>query len=201
MDKSKLYFVEEDHKYYYDGILIPSVTQVLKHSGYIDYSFVSEKYMNRGTAVHAITELVDQGINDYSLIAPEIVPFVSAYELFIAEMKPVYTDTESIVLGQIDSMLYAGTVDRVILENGAKRILDIKTGFFAKWHPMQIVAYMIAEGLNDGLDLYLLNSGEYKIRPITEVDKYKKLFTSALYKFWYDHKREWNKISKEIVSV
>jgi hypothetical protein len=199
---NKFYYDDDLHEYYYDGLQIPSVTQVLQHSRYIDYSFVSDKYRNRGSFIHAITELVDCGIDDYSVIPAELIPFVSAYELFIAEQNPIYKETETPHIGEINGLLFGGTPDRLCKEScGDMSILDIKTGHYTKWHPVQLAAYSkLYTNIGQFYNIYLMNNGDYRIKAFSPliIAESIEIFKAALYKWWFDHKREWNKLNKII---
>lgn len=201
MEKSKLFFIEETHQYFYDGVPIPGVHEIMDHSGFIDTEYIAPEYMDRGTFIHAITELIDIGITDYSIIPGEWVAFVCAYEMFLADHEIEVIESEELVCKQIDNMLWAGRKDRKIIIDGKKTNLDIKTGYFAKWHPMQLFAYLDDEEQSG--DLYLTKSGEYKLRICKPVEmlQAEKLFNSALYKYWYDHKRNWNQLTKVLKEI
>jgi hypothetical protein len=95
------YFDEESHTFMIDKYVIPSVSKILAHSGICPpMDFVPQHYANRGSFVHAITEMVDQGICDYSTIPAEWLGYVSAYELFVEEMKPEIIESEKQVFNE-----------------------------------------------------------------------------------------------------
>ena len=124
-----LTFNEADHKYYLNGIPVPSVTQAL--SVIVDFSMVRPEVLEnariRGQAVHLATELDDQGTLDESSLAPVLVPYLDAWRLFRQQTGFVPENIEERVYNS--KHLYAGTLDRIgtLEKRFAKRVLiDIK---------------------------------------------------------------------------
>ena len=196
MDKRKLYYIEETHAYYYDGVKIPSVTQILREAGYTDTDFIPSEFADRGTFIHAITELADMQIIDYSIIPGEWVSFVHAYEEFLADKRPSIVETEELVLRELNGRVYAGRRDRLLDISGVYYGADYKTGNYAKWHPLQLVAYF---GTTMQLaDLYLKKNGDYKFRVLGDEEKKEsiEIFEAALISYWYNHKRDWAALKK-----
>ena len=162
-----LTFDAGNHEYKVDGVIVPSVTQIIN-------SVAAERWENidadkleyacqRGTAVHLITELHDLGTLDESSVDPKLQGYVSAYKAFLADIKPSWGLIEHKTYS--DMPRYAGTVDRFGTVNGKKAVLDIKTGVKSKYTGLQLAAYahMIGEKKAKRYGLYLGGDGKYSL--------------------------------------
>lgn len=116
-----LEFSEASHTYLLDGIIVPSVTQVLFRKFPEEYARVSQETLaaaaERGTAVHKSIENYCKGQDDGS----EAVWDFKRLEKR-AELKPIYNEIPVIIDGRI-----AGRVDMVATIQGEKAVADIKT--------------------------------------------------------------------------
>jgi hypothetical protein len=139
-----LTFNEDTHTYWWNGIRIPSVTEIMKVTGIskgfsgID-PYVLDRARRRGSAVHEITEILDRGLEpDMSMVDEDIYDdvcnMVDAWEKYKDERGIVITSIEKPVYYQdltiSDIPLYAGTIDRTLEADspfGIHSILDIKT--------------------------------------------------------------------------
>lgn len=72
-----------------DGVRWPSVTQLLKEFGIVDFTGVPDSILEKkrilGTRVHAATVLVDNGTLDeehFNTSFPECIPYLEAYRKF-----------------------------------------------------------------------------------------------------------------------
>jgi hypothetical protein len=131
------------HTYRVDGRVIPSVTQILKATGYINDRWYTPGSAERGTQIHAETALIDHGfmqIDDYK--NTQYYNYLLAWEKFKKEIgignffyieKPLYSKRYD----------FCGTIDRVVKTITGTFILDIKTGVKNKSHELQLNAYRI----------------------------------------------------------
>lgn len=159
-----LTFDEAKHIYSFNGVQVPSVTQILTEAGFIDGRWYTEESRMRGTAVHAGCQFLDEGDLDMESLHPEIVPYVQAYELFKKESGFVVEHIEKRVYSA--TYQYAGTLDRTGELNGQDVILDIKTGQIQSWCGLQLSGYNIALGLDlHRFGLQLKDNGKYKLIP------------------------------------
>ncbi|MBP2635014.1 MAG: hypothetical protein H6Q72_921 [Firmicutes bacterium] len=123
-----LEFNEELHQYTDNGIVIPSVTQILQFSGLTpDFSMVKpadlEWKANLGTQVHAATALDDEdNLGGYDT---QINGYIEAWRRFKAECDFVPQVAEQRVYSK--KYGYAGTLDRIGKLGGVDTLLDIKT--------------------------------------------------------------------------
>ena len=163
-----LEFEPNSHTYTLDGIVIPSVSEVLRFASKELYSSTSAQAMeiaaDRGTRVHAATEALDRtGRAD---IDPDIEPYVRAYAKFLKDNKVNWLYTEAPIYGMTRD--YAGTIDRFGFLNGETVLLDIKTtktitARHKKLYAAQLTAY--SHGCV-GKDRYILNNEHAPIQKL-----------------------------------
>jgi hypothetical protein len=187
-----LRFDPEKHIYYIDDKQEFSVTQVMDDVRIIDPTWYTEESRERGSLVHKITELLDQGVLDWDSVDPALEPYIQAYETFLSDYMPEYDYIEKRVYDPI--CRFAGTLDRAGRFHGKKHfILDIKTGQIQEWTRLQTAAYQYCLAKEDPkyshtklvprYGLQLNNDGTYnfdnKYHPSTFADDI-KTFKSAL---------------------
>jgi hypothetical protein len=134
-------FNAETHTYVMDGTTIPSVTQVLKRAGIIDYSAVDSVALSmaraRGTAVHAA--IAAGGINTTD---PSIEGFLNAWRRFTGAVRFKVVHHERMVYSALHQ--YAGTFDVFGLMHNRPALIDVKTGSSPLWAGLQLAAYQLA---------------------------------------------------------
>ena len=166
-------FNEERHEYSVDGVVVPSVTQILKPLT-VDTVEKAKPWLrdiaaDRGTRIHQATMLMDYG--EEVEADHDIVGYLKAYQRFLDDYNPKWEGIETLVYH--DGLRYAGTIDRYGLIDGEKVVLDIKTGSYNK-HIMsaQLGAYVSALRKFNGFaaanayDLMLSKYGTYQLKPI-----------------------------------
>jgi hypothetical protein len=121
-----LTFDAASHTYRADGVVRPSVTQVLQKLH--DFSMVPEAVLiaaqERGTAVHKLCEFHDQSDLDPASIG-DYWPYLDAWINFCADHKAEWTHIEH--MGYSERYGYAGQWDRYGRLKGVPAIVDIKT--------------------------------------------------------------------------
>ena len=140
-----LTFDPVEHRYEWNGCVVPSITQVLRsvlgdpflhvHPAALEYA------RQRGTAVHKACELDDAGQLDERSVAPEIAGYVRAWREFrrafpfkvIASERPLYSSANG----------YAGTPDRIVAAFGFRAVVEIKTGLPGIFADLQTAAQAI----------------------------------------------------------
>jgi hypothetical protein len=131
-----LVFDEAAHVYTLNGRRLPNVTGVLEVLG--GYEGVPADVMaaaaRRGTYVHKACELHAWGMLDWSSVLAPYLPYVEAFDKFLAEsgFEPEYVE-ERVFHREL---LYAGTIDLIgvlppqVRQRRARRVLiDLKTTF------------------------------------------------------------------------
>ena len=121
-----LEFFPESHTYLYDGIMLPSVTQILGVKYKNDYASVPPAVLNnaaqRGTAVHkAIENFNVSGYDDGSEVVRNFKFLQKQYgfEVLDSELP--------IVIFKDDMPIACGRLDMTMLIDGQTGIADIKT--------------------------------------------------------------------------
>ena len=179
--KQELEFDRESHTYTVDGVVYPSVTQVLMDVGLIDTTWFRKGSDERGTRVHWICEQADKDTGGMRLFLDESLeeyePYLDAWEDF--------KEKSGFVVSQIELPLYsktlgiAGTLDRVGFLNDKLTILDIKSGVKQKWHGLQVAGYkmILRRALNqcgypvELRSVYIKKTGKWTMENYTE-DRY-----------------------------
>lgn len=121
-------FVYDDaeHIYRLRGTVIPSITQVLKLTGFIDDTYFSEWYAKRGTNVHLACQYLIEGDLDMGSVDESIRPRVERFEKFLSERKPQLIFAEVPLVNRI--FRFAGTEDLFVNLDGVLSLIEIKSG-------------------------------------------------------------------------
>ena len=122
-----LTFNEDEHKYYWNGVTVPGVTNLLaplNNFGAVPRDVLAAACF-RGTAVHSCCELDDIGELDESTVDAEWLPYLDAWRLFRFEHVAEWELIESRVYHK--TLGYAGTPDRFGTVSGLTTVVDIKT--------------------------------------------------------------------------
>ena len=124
----KITFDQENHRYYIDGVEVPSVTTVCRFLAYdqkSDKPWLARVAADRGTRVHEACAAIDYGL--YPEETEDISGYLKAYCRFLKDYRPDWEGIEYTVGSAEIGM--AGTIDRFgTLYDGRRCILDIKTG-------------------------------------------------------------------------
>jgi hypothetical protein len=167
------------HEFKQEGVVIPSVTQVLAKAGICDYSFVSEEMreysMKRGTSVHWMLQLEDEGALNYRKVPSSLRGYRRAYQTWKKRslFHPLMIEHQF-----VSNFGFAGIVDRAgtfpsvaVLGRGSSAIVDIKTGDVPDWARYQLAAYCVGIEPQLALARYLRRiairlrpDGTYKVK-------------------------------------
>ena len=120
-------FDETTHTYRVNGVVLPSVTTVMKPLSSSFYEAVDAGTLSnaadRGTAVHqAIENFLEYGIED---IPPEHAGYFAAFKAFLADKNPIIIATETKLYHKF--LRYAGTADLLCIIDGKVHLIDYKT--------------------------------------------------------------------------
>lgn len=125
-----LHFTEESHLYHLDGKRLPSVTEIMRKVGLIDFSGVPEGILEaarqRGTRVHKAAQFLTEGALDWASVDDIDRGHVEAAARFIEQ-------SEIEILGQERRLYhptwqYAGTCDVIAWWHDGAAVADYKTG-------------------------------------------------------------------------
>ncbi len=165
------------HEYKLNGVVIPSVTQVLHEAGLIDLSFVDkgtlEYKSDIGSKVHKTTELYDFDDLDEEKLHPLLQGYLAGWKKFRADYNFVPVHIELMLYHPI--YRYAGRIDRIGNMGSDIVQLDIKSGIKKPVYAIQSSAYTElynygkpkSEQIKRRFTVYLSEDGTYK------VDEYK----------------------------
>ena len=127
VENKNLTFDESDHTYRLDGVVLPSVTQIMRPLSDANYNGIPEdvlqKAADRGTAVHqAIDIFLNYGCED---IDPAYRGYLDAFLKWKDSVAPDVCATEQPIYHP--TMLYCGTADCVCKIGGKMVLIDYKT--------------------------------------------------------------------------
>ena len=139
-----LQFDEAIHRYTVNGVIVPSVTQIITSVGLYEFDYVSSETLaiaaERGRIVHTYIEWYEKGILDESSIDPELQGYFDAYlSMKAAGEIPAKADLIE-WRGFSEKYRYAGTLDMMF---GEDWIHDHKTGVKSPVHGLQLSAYWL----------------------------------------------------------
>ena len=176
------------HRYTLDGIVLPSVTQILR--GLDDFAHVParvlEKARDRGTRVHSACSLDVLGTLDEATVDDEVAPYLAQFRRFPRESGFMPTLSECRVYDE--TLWYAGTLDLFGDLPGCIDVqIDIKSGAIPRSVGPQTAAY--ANGLYKRAGLMTrrrytlkLEAGKYSLIPLDSTDDF-GAFCRALKQF------------------
>jgi hypothetical protein len=142
---TRLDFEPQGHVYRVDGVVVPSVTQLLEDAGLtVDYAAIPQAVLqharHRGIHVDACCDLLDEDALDWSSVHPEAVPYVEAWARFCAEEG--YEPAAGQVPLYHPRYGYAGTADSIGTLNGHWVVVERKaTTKMAATYGLQTAGY------------------------------------------------------------
>lgn len=126
---------------------LPTVTEIIKSAGLINFDHVPEETLNLkmrlGAEVHRICS--DAGaiaLNDSKSPAWD---YARSFRRWLDQTNAVVLRSEFEIKGSVNGMKYIGHPDLEIKWHGEKWLLDLKTGEVQPWHAIQTAAYCYGE--------------------------------------------------------
>lgn len=174
-------FDNATHTYYLDGVIVPSVTQILYRAGLINFSYVDTETLRQkadiGTKVHTACQMWDDDELDEETLHPVLAGYLDSWKKF-REMTGFIPDVhEKMVISR--RYKFGGTMDVVGMIGKDRTLVDIKTGCKTKAHPIQTAAYQLlfedclGTRINKRMSVYLSAKGLPNICPHEDKrDKY-----------------------------
>ncbi|WBK39951.1 exonuclease [PinkBerry-associated phage LS06-2018-MD08] len=155
--KQVIEFVEESHTYLLNGVVIPSVSEIISDDTYASIPpHILENAAKRGSAVHLASEMIDKGKKPKldSSFAEWVVQYLRFKLSWINKnynQQIAYDSIETIV----HTNEYGGTIDRVILDGDDYVICDIKTTskLYKDKIALQLGGYAYAHSLMNNVSL------------------------------------------------
>ncbi len=183
-----LTFIEDSHEYKDNGVVIPSVTQVMKTSGLVNLDWVSDEILESksdlGKKVHSATELYDKNDLNINELHPKLRLYLDGWIKFRKDYNFTPTEIELQLFHKLYK--YAGRIDRVGNIGKDLVIIDIKSGTHQKTHEIQTAGYELlynqdkkkADQIKKRFIVYLSEKG-YKVEEHKKQTD-KNIFLSAL---------------------
>jgi len=183
-------FYDDTHTYEYNGIRIPSVTEILRFVSRETYSNVDARALKnaaeQGTRIHnTCEELLKTG---QAIVEKDIEGYIMAFRQWVKDYQPKIIETEKIVYysNSDDEMpLYAGRCD-IIAKFQKTVTIDIKSSSVLQKNITEVqligyhdaIAYMAMMNDVNVFDydadiawLHLKSNGKYKYHVLTESEK------------------------------
>lgn len=164
------HFDPADHRYTtLDGQVLPSITQMLDKTGWIDDRWYTEESSVRGTAVHDLTASYDMGALDPSTLESRYKGYVLAYVALSHVLRPEWEEIET--MDAHPQLHFAGRPDRKGKVFKVRTVADLKTGAKEKSHQIQTALQAILVSWRSSLpphawqrlNLYIKASGRYSV--------------------------------------
>lgn len=158
--------------YVIDGVRVPSVTEVLKIAGLVDYSRIEREVLDRAAArgqeTHHWIAVLDEG-GAVEAVDPIVVGRLAAYKEFRSAQVFARAQGEASLVSTLHRV--GGTPDLVgaLGPAAAPAVLDVKPpGPVQPWWELQVAGYqMILEELRgspvQGFVLQLRNEGTFRL--------------------------------------
>lgn len=141
MDAPTFRYEDATHAYYFEDVQIPSITQMLERTGWIDDRFYTEEASERGTAVHRYTAQHDLGVLDPASVPRRYRGWVLAYIELMARVPHRWDQVE---LPAVHPLLrFGGTPDRVGTWINVRTVGEIKTGAPEAAHAIQTALQVV----------------------------------------------------------
>lgn len=154
---------ENNRVFAVDGIVYPSVTDILDDMGFIDKTWFTEQGADNGTRRHRVCELDDLDDLDEASVDQADMPYLRAWQQLKAETKVIIIETERRHYHPLYG--YCGKPDTVVLYNGHKEVWDRKnTPNRQKWHRLQGGGYIgLYADVFYARCVYLTANGRFKL--------------------------------------
>ena len=146
-------FNEERHEYRWNGVVKPSVTQILAASGRCSWDCVDEetrKYaLKRGQTVHWLCQLEDEGALNWRTVPTDLRGYRKSWRSWKRHSGFQVLWIERIFY--VARYGFAGRVDRTgsfpatsMYGTGSSGVVDLKTGEIGDWVRFQLCLYTLA---------------------------------------------------------
>lgn len=121
------YYDEEQHKYYRNGVELPSVTEICEPISFARLDalqkVVLERAKQRGSRCHELAEeYLLVGDLDVESIEPKYLPYIQQFALWVKTYRPKVIYTEKCLFGDE----FAGRIDLICEIDGKVTIVDYK---------------------------------------------------------------------------
>jgi len=139
----ELTFDKKTHRYKLAGVVIPSVTQIIREAGLTNLDWIDKELLEAkadlGKKTHSATELYDKGTLDIEKLHPILKAYLNSWIKFRTDYNFIPTEIELQLFHS--PYRYAGRIDRVGLLDKDLAIVEIKSGTIQKTNAIQTAGY------------------------------------------------------------
>ncbi len=169
----ELSFEENNHEYKRNGVIIPSVSQIIGDI-LINLDFISKELLEEkadlGKKIHKTTELYDRGNLNSNSLHPILRNYLNSWIKFRKDFD--FEPIEIELMGFHPLYNYGYRIDRIGMSKKDKVLLDIKSGTKQKSHAIQTAGYKLGhdygknkkEQIKKRMTVYLSETS-YEIEP------------------------------------
>src|SRR3972149_387514 len=184
---------EKKHEYKWEGVIVPSVTQIIGEWIRVQFSSMSVYYVNvftgksisesvmleaadKGRAIHKAANMLAEGKSvDMDMIDPSIIMPVTQFMNWLSDFKPKIIFTEKLMYSEKDR--FAGTLDIFCEIKNKLSLVEIKTPIINLMVGAQTAGYEkllreSSEKIRASIRRYELmlprNGGIYDFNPLTD---------------------------------
>lgn len=184
-------FDAANHEYWdlVTGAQLPSITQMLLQTGWVDDRWYTDAARNRGTAVHRLCADYDLGALDVAQLRVVIppVPYLGYLLAHVKAMQILQPEILEIEQTHVHAVhRYAGRLDRVLKVHNLVSVLEEKSGQPEAAHAIQtaLQAILVADEYDLPAEmfgryaLYLKHNGRFRLMPhdkLSDFDEARKV--------------------------
>ena len=178
-----LTFDPNGHIYKVNGVIVPSVTQVIAAAGLSDFSSVPASVLDAaiqfGNALHKAIELKCKGTLDEESVAEELKPYIAQWDQFCMDFT-FFTGQQE-YRAYNDAMRVGYCIDHIGHLTDDTALVDVKSGSPKPADVIQMCAYGYLYPAKRILLLYL-EKDRYKVIEIKGADRRRgvNIFIAAL---------------------
>lgn len=180
-------FDERQHVYSIGGIVVPSVTQIMRPMSSQAYFSVDKDVLaraaSRGTDIHLAAELY--AMMGCKEAAPEIEPYFNSWLAWYEDVKPEFLALEYRFYHPV--MWYAGTVDAIAKIGGHVLLIDYKSTAVLNLGAVTVQASAYEKGLREqGVEveqryvLHIRPDGYRRVRDFRRLDDAFDVFLACM---------------------
>lgn len=169
-------FDADRHQYFYNDVLVPSITQLLDLGGLVNgKDYFTEASRERGQEVHRLCMDYELGVLDLASLDSPFRGYALGYVAAVKALRPKW---EQIEVADVHPVLrFGGRTDRTGRVFARATVAEIKSAAKAKHHPIQTALQAILKSGAPGgvpaemyqrLTIYVKNTGKFTVEEHTD---------------------------------
>lgn len=149
--------------------VFPHITGMLMRTGWIDDTWFTEESSARGTAVHRLTADYDLGALDVASCVSRHRGYLLGHVRAMEILRPEIVDVEVPIVHPV--YRFGGRPDRIVIVDGRRGVLEVKSALPAKSHAIQTALQAVLASTDAHLPpellmrlcLYLRPNGKFSL--------------------------------------